>query len=141
MKATCYVKTKLDMDSILKNDARCIFRSELRKYGVKNVPVEDEAAVLSIMEQQVIARFMYDYRAVFDYKTGDIAFMVSYDDYEKQEPWILKTHKGRVGGLHHNDNGESLSSIVHKCEHICRDYIRIALSYSAAGVAHHVKEN
>jgi hypothetical protein len=129
------------MESILREPPLSIFRSELAKYGIKNISSEEEDAVIAIMRKQVVARFMYDYRAVFDYDTGDLAFMVSYDDYEKQEPWILKAHKGRVGGLHHDDEGEPLSVIVNKCEHICRDYIRIALSYSASGVAHHVKEN
>lgn len=141
MKTTCYIKTTMDMDEVMEISPVAILKQELSKYGLRGIDESTQNDVLEIMRKQVSARFLYDYRAILDYDSGSLAFMVSYDEYNSHAPWILKARKGHVGGIHHSDDGKSIESITEECESICKDYIRIALSYSAAGVASHVKKN
>ena len=134
MKSACYVNAMMDMSNMTDDRIGSIMDGILRRC---NISVLDDGMRERIMDyaiRQVESRFMYDYKAIVDWDTGSIAFMVPYDDYENGEPWKLVQRKGVHGGLSHDDDGVGMEEIVKYCEDKRVEYMTIALSYSIQGL-------
>lgn len=103
-------------------------------------PSEDERAdIMRLMEEQVRARFMYDYGASVDLRTGAVRFQIQQEDAERGGPWRFPS--GTRGRLRHDDDGMDMDGIAACCEDACTEYIRTSLSYSAAGLEQYDRQS
>lgn len=109
------------------------------RWNAPEPSADDRSSIMHLMEEQIRARFLYDYGASVDLKTGTVEFQIQQEDAEKGGPWMLPS--GGRGRLHHRDNGMDMDGIASCCEDACVEYIRTSLSYSAAGLEQYDRQS
>lgn len=139
-------KSSLNLNNVYTpgHSAEDVFKEALNRwngsaYNYSKLDIDLKNTTMQAMREQVEARFAYDYKANLNLETGEIVFNIGNDDdfdesNEESQLWSLEMRHGRNGGLKPDKHGSSIEEITHECEHICREYIWIALSYSAAGI-------
>lgn len=135
-----HVGTTMDMGVVMgRADPDRTLHEACARWNAPEPSDAERDEIMRLMDEQVRARFLYDYGASIDLRTGRVEFQVQQEDAEGGGPWRFPS--GARGRLRHDDNGVDMDGIAARCEDACVEYIRTSLSYSAAGLEQYDRQS